>query len=97
MWEDLNIDTNSPAYLQIKEYIAKLIASGSLREGVRLPSTRELSLILKVSRNTIILAYDELQNLQLIQNIRGQGAFVCQSSFSPQDQLKLEWTDRVNG
>lgn len=96
MWEDLTIDTNSSAYLQIKEYIAKLITNGSLREGVRLPSTRELSQILKVSRNTIILAYDELQNLQLIQNIRGQGAFVCQSSLSPQEQLQLEWPDRVN-
>ncbi len=96
MWEDLKINTDSPAYLQIKDYIARLIVNGSLREGVRLPSTRELSHILKVSRNTIILAYDELQNLQLIQNVRGQGAFVCQNLVSHQDKLRLDWLCQVN-
>jgi DNA-binding transcriptional MocR family regulator len=96
MWEDFKINVESPAYIQIKDYIAKLIMNGSLREGERLFSTRELSQILKVGRNTINQAYDELQNLQLIRTVKGRGAFVTQNSINHKEKPLLEWSNHVN-
>lgn len=76
MFDDLKLDRNRPAYLQIKDYLKELIIAGALQSGVRLPSTRELGLILKVSRNTIIQAYHYLEDDGFIQSVKGRGAFV---------------------
>jgi DNA-binding transcriptional MocR family regulator len=96
MWDDLKIIEDTPAYGQIKEYITELIRNGSLHQGVRLPSTRELSHILNVGRNTVILAYEELENLELIRNVKSQGAFVSANSIKDQEKPGLEWMDHVN-
>ena len=61
MYTDLKLDGRKPAYLQIKDYLKELILKGILRSGSRLPATRELGSVLKVSRNTVILAYQYLE------------------------------------
>jgi DNA-binding transcriptional MocR family regulator len=96
MWDNLKIIDDTPAYQQIEAYIAELIKNGLLPAGVRLPSTRELAQILKVSRNTVILAYEELHNLELIRNIRGQGAFVNANLEKRTEKPGLEWLDWIN-
>lgn len=96
MLSNLKISTDIPAYRQISNYIKRLIITGSFREGVRLPSTRELANDLKVSRNTVILAYEELQNEQFIKNIQGQGAFVCAITVKSEKKPELNWMHLVN-
>lgn len=50
----------SPIYLQISRSLASLIKKGVLKPGQRLPGSRTIAEILKVNRNTVCLATDEL-------------------------------------
>ena len=43
-----------PIYEQVKDGFKKLILSGALKEGEKLPSVRELSTLLAVNPNTIL-------------------------------------------
>ena len=56
---EIKIDRNSriPLYLQIKEQFKELIQGNHLKKGLQLPTERELSLKLEVSRNTVSMAY----------------------------------------
>lgn len=49
-----------PVYRQIYEGMRALILDGTLRPGQRVPSTRELSTLLSISRTTASQAYDYL-------------------------------------
>lgn len=63
-------------YEQIYQYIKSEIREGSLREGMRLPSTRVLAENLKVSRSTTQMAYDQLVAEGYIEAIPHKGYFV---------------------
>lgn len=95
---DIEIDKKSgiPLYLQIKHQIKKLLENGQLQAGDKLPTERELSEKLEVSRNTVSMAYRELVLENLIQSIPGKGTFPnheTSKSFPSQynnDLAKLE-------
>ena len=74
------IDKNSsvPAYLQITEQIKAKISSRELAPGDRLPTERELSEAIHISRGTIKRAYDELGDIGVLERIQGSGTFVAQ-------------------
>ena len=65
--------TEEPLHRQIVRQIAAAIADGTLGAEVRLPSSRSLAKILRVSRNTVVTAYDELIVNGLIRAMRGAG------------------------
>jgi DNA-binding transcriptional MocR family regulator len=96
MFLDIDLDGRKPAYLQIKDYIKEMILKGILQRDVRLPSTRELSEVLKVSRNTIVLAYQYLEDEGFIYTIKGKGAFVSNVEIKYQDEWKVNWEDKLN-
>jgi len=56
------LDPDSPLSLQnqIREKLVELIVSGAVPVGTRLPSIRGLAEQLQVSRNTVVLAYQQL-------------------------------------
>jgi DNA-binding transcriptional MocR family regulator len=54
-----------------------LIARGDLLPGVRLPSERKLADVLAVSRGTVVAAYDELRNEDLLRSRQGSGTVVA--------------------
>ena len=56
------LDPGSPLSLQnqIREKLVELIVSGAVPPGTRLPSIRGLAEQLQVSRNTVVLAYQQL-------------------------------------
>ncbi len=61
---------------QLRENLLQAILDGALPPGDALPSSRELSKLLKVSRNTVVLVYDKLvQDSFLIPSDR-RGYFV---------------------
>ncbi|GLC30936.1 PLP-dependent aminotransferase family protein [Clostridium omnivorum] len=73
---DIDLESKEPIYKQIVDQIITMIEEGTLTSGSKLPSTRELSLILKLSRNSCIHAYEELEAREYISIIKGKGAFV---------------------
>lgn len=65
-----------PIYLQIKSYILDKIRSGEYLPGAKIPTERELSVELGVSRNTVSAAYKELLLEGTLQAQQGRGTFV---------------------
>ncbi len=65
-----------PMYEQIYQYMKEEIRTGSLGQGVRLPSTRVLAENLKVSRSTTQMAYDQLVAEGYIEAVPHRGYFV---------------------
>lgn len=56
----LSIGSSVPLYEQIYNYMKKEIRTGKLAVATKLPSTRNLSLNLQISRSTVELAYSQL-------------------------------------
>jgi DNA-binding transcriptional MocR family regulator len=65
----------SPAYAGLAESLRLLIGDGRIELGVRLPSERELTAALGVSRTTVTRAYAALQESGYAEARRGSGTF----------------------
>lgn len=65
-----------PIFLQIVNFIKKMILEGTFKENQMLPSVRNLSLELKVNPNTVQKAYKELEREGWIEVLRGEGYIV---------------------
>jgi GntR family transcriptional regulator len=88
----INLTDGVPIYRQIVNQVRYLVASGLLRPGEELPPIRTLALQLKVTPNTIVKAYGELEASGVIQKRHGSGTFV--SEARPQ-QVALRERRRV--
>ena len=63
-------------YLQMADRICDDILYGKYTAGERVPSVRELSVMLGVNANTVVRTYDALTSDGIIQTRRGLGYFV---------------------
>lgn len=68
------------AYEDIVKQIRHLIEKGKLKRGDQLPTERELSETLKVSRTTVREAIFSLELIKLVQRRQGEGTYVIASS-----------------
>ncbi|MGA2877781.1 MAG: PLP-dependent aminotransferase family protein [Bryobacteraceae bacterium] len=69
--------SDSPLHRQIYNQWRQGILTGRFRRAERVPSTRELSTALEVSRSTVTQAYDQLIAEGYLESSRGSGTFVC--------------------
>ncbi|MFD2171514.1 GntR family transcriptional regulator [Tumebacillus lipolyticus] len=69
--------SGTPLYIQVKESVLAEIKRGEWKAGDKLPTERELSVKLKVSRNTVSQAYQELEAEGILSSVQGRGTFVC--------------------
>ena len=76
----MRFSEHEPIYLQIAQRICEQIMSGVLVEEQRLPSTRDLAILLEVNPNTVMRTYTHLQESDIISNRRGRGYFVAANS-----------------
>ena len=72
----INVTDGVPIYRQIVNQVKYLVASGLLMPGEELPPIRTLALQLKVTPNTIVKAYGELESSGVIHKRQGSGTFV---------------------
>lgn len=72
----LDKESSIPLSRQLYEVIKNSILSGKLREDDQLPATRQLSKELLVSRNTVMLAYEQLLIEGYLVGRPGSGTFV---------------------
>lgn len=77
VFQDFKLIAGRPVYIQIKDYMKHLIIKGALQSGQKLPSTREMGTLLGVSRNSVIAAYEELEDDGFIYAVKGQGNYVA--------------------
>ena len=91
LFSDLTINENEPIYIQIKKYLEEMISKGLLPHNSKLPSTRELSLLLNVSRNSIVSAYEELKSDGTIYSVSGKGTFVNSDNSVNNSHWNIHW------
>ena len=75
----LNYRDSKPIYEQIKEGLRRLVVTGALSAGEKLPSVRELASQIAINPNTIQRAYRELENEGYIYTLVGKGTFVAEN------------------
>ncbi|HEY9293026.1 MAG TPA: PLP-dependent aminotransferase family protein [Microlunatus sp.] len=68
----------TPVYRDLAERIRLLVIDGQLPDGLRMPSERDLSAALSLSRTTITNGYALLRDLGVLTARRGAGNFVHQ-------------------
>ena len=73
----INYRDPRPIYEQVRDGLRRLIVSGMLPLGEKLPSVRELSTQLTINPNTIQRAYRELETEGYICSVAGRGSYVC--------------------
>lgn len=101
MYSDFTLADDRPAYIQVKDYMKRLMTTGALQADQKLPSTRELGSLLHVSRNTVLNAYSDLEDEGYIYAVKGQGHFVIPSINTNETEaqpanVQLDWTSRLN-
>ena len=87
----INLSDGVPIYRQIVNQVKYLVASGLLLPGEELPPIRTLALQLKVTPNTIVKAYGELEGSGVIHKRQGSGTFVSEG----RQQLALRERRRI--
>jgi len=69
-------------YLQIAAMIYDRILSGEWKPADRIPSVRELSVMLEVNPNTAMRTYQLLENMNIITLKRGTGFFLTNEAYN---------------
>ena len=78
-----------PIYEQLKQECKRLILSGIIAPGDKLPSVRELAGSLSINPNTIQRAYRELEADGYLISVPGKGSFAAEAR-PLQEQKKQE-------
>ena len=73
----LDYRDSRPIYEQVQDGLRKLMVTGVLREGEKLPSVRALAGQLAINPNTIQRAYEALEREGYVYSIGGKGSFVA--------------------
>lgn len=66
-----------PIYEQMVEKLERLIVSGGLEQGSKMPSVRSLAVELAVNPNTVQRAYTLLEQEGYLYTVSGRGSFVA--------------------
>ena len=69
-----------PIYEQVKDGLRKLVVTGAIREGEKLPSVRALAGSLAINPNTIQKAYEALEAEGYVYSVPGKGSFAAPHS-----------------
>ncbi len=89
-------DNERPIYVQLVEIIRVDIVSGQYQKGDKLPSVRELALIMQVNPNTMQKALSELEQEKLIYTERTNGKYVTKDEKLIEKTKKELAQDKVN-
>lgn len=75
----MEFSNSEPIYQQIITIFKKQLIRGELHTGDKIPSQREFAEKVHVNPNTVQRAYREMESMQMVETVRGQGTFVTAS------------------
>ncbi|AWI25341.1 GntR family transcriptional regulator [Flavobacterium pallidum] len=78
-----------PKYRQIIGSIEKAIEESRLQRGVKLPSVNKISMEFSLSRDTVLLAYEELKKRGIVFAIPGKGYYVKSTEVAIEQKIFL--------
>lgn len=73
----LNYRDSRPIYEQVRDGLRRLIITGAIPAGDKLPSVRSLSSSLAINPNTIQRAYEALEQEGYAYTVAGKGSFAA--------------------
>ena len=75
----LNLDYRDarPIYEQVRDGLRRLMVTGAIREGEKLPSVRTLASSLAINPHTIQRAYEALEAEGYLYSVPGKGSFAA--------------------
>ena len=75
----LNLDYRDarPIYEQVRDGLRRLMVTGVIQEGEKLPSVRSLASRLAINPNTIQRAYESLEAEGYLYSVPGKGSFAA--------------------
>jgi GntR family transcriptional regulator len=74
----LDYRDSRPIYEQVRDGLRRLMVTGVLAPGDKLPSVRALAVDLAINPNTIQRAYAQLETEGYIVSVSGRGTFVAE-------------------
>ncbi|RED50065.1 GntR family transcriptional regulator [Seonamhaeicola aphaedonensis] len=78
-----------PKYKQIINSIEEMITSGALQKGDQIPSINKIKNDHNLSRDTVLMAFNELKNRGIIQSVVGKGYYVSSENISIAQKIFL--------
>ncbi len=79
-----------PIYMQIADYFCENILLKKWHSNERIPSVREMAVLMEVNPNTAMRAFTFLQEKGIIYNKRGIGYFVSEKGYKKVLDYKRE-------
>src|SRR5262245_63409942 len=73
---DLEWNDGQPIYRQLRDHVVAMILDRVLKEGDPLPSVRNVAAEYRVNPLTVLKAYQQLVDEQLVEKRRGLGMYV---------------------
>jgi GntR family transcriptional regulator len=73
---DFEWNDNQPIYRQLRDRVVAMILDGVLKEGDPLPSVRTVAADYRVNPLTVLKAYQQLVDEELVETKRGRGMFI---------------------
>ena len=80
MFIEIEMDTDTPIYIQLINGLIEAVANGTLQPGDSLPSVRSLAADLGINMHTVNKAYRELDTKGIVRIIPKSGAVVNKPS-----------------
>ena len=90
----LDYRDSRPIYEQVKDGLRRLVVTGVMATGDKLPSVRTLAAELAINPNTIQRAYAELEQEGFVVSVTGKGSFVAEGD-SPTAARKAELEEKL--
>ncbi len=78
-----------PKYRQIVNSIEDAIADGRLKKGDQIPSINNIKDEHALSRDTVLMAFNELKNRGIIQSVVGKGYFISSEDIQVEQKIFL--------
>ncbi len=92
---ELSRKSGIPLYIQLKDQIRQQIETNAWQAGFKLPTERELAAILGVSRNTVSMAYRELEAEGELVSSQGKGTFVSDQATESLNQSRIQRLQQI--
>ncbi|PDZ13041.1 MULTISPECIES: PLP-dependent aminotransferase family protein [Bacillus] len=101
LWIPIDRSLDISLIRQVYHQIRERILNGELQPGEKLPSTRELSSELSISRNVILEAYDQLFSEGFLVARQGAGTFIAEGAYLEQRKKStlidsFSWCEETN-
>lgn len=86
---EINSNIGIPKYKQIVVSIENAITNGALKKGDQIPSINAIRDTHHLSRDTVIIAFNELKSRGIIQSVVGKGYYVSSENVSVKKKVLL--------